>query len=296
MNAAMPTSMPLRHILLALFSVMVLGINVVAIKVAVTYVPPLFVTALRFSLVGLVLVWFFPVPRGQWRNIFIFSIAQGLLHHGIMFIGMTEVDAAVGAIVMQLCTPFAALMAWGLLGEHFGWRRTVGIAVSLLGVAVLAGEPEVKSATLYIGILLLSAAAWGYANIHVKRMGTINILQITAWMSLFAAPELFVASAIWEQGQWAALMSAPNTMWVSLLYMSLGATVIAYGIWYKLLARYDVVQIVPFALLNPVTAVAAGVLLLDESLAWQKIVGGIIVLAGVTIIQVRWRRAVVAAD
>lgn len=285
--------MPFRHILLALFSVLVLGVNVVAIKVAVTHVPPLFITALRFSLVGLALVWFFPVPRGQWRNIFIFSVAQGLVHHGVMFIGMTEVDAAVGAIVMQLCTPFAALMAWVLLDEHFGWRRSVGIAVSLLGVGVLAGEPEVQSATLYIGILLLSAAAWGYANIHIKRMGTINILQITAWMSLFAAPELFLASFIWEEGQWVALIDAPVTMWASLLYMSLGATVIAYGIWYKLLARYDVVQIVPFALLNPVMAVVASVLLLDESLAWQKIVGGIIVLAGVAIIQVRWRRLTV---
>ncbi len=279
-----------RHALLALLSVVVLGINVVAIKVAVGHAPPLFVTALRFALVGLVLVWFFPVPRGQWKNIIIFSLVQGLVHHGIMFIGMTGVDAAIAAIVMQLCTPFAAIMAWSMLGEHFGWRRAVGIAVSLSGVVVLAGEPEVRSAAFYIGLLLLSAAAWGFANIHVKRMGDINILQITAWMSLLAAPELFIASALLEQGQWQALMSAPDIFWVCLVFMSLGATVIAYGIWYNLLARYDVVQIVPYALLNPVTGVAAGALLLDEALGWQKILGGLIVLAGVAIIQVRWRR------
>lgn len=282
--------MPFRHILQALLSVVVLGINVVAIKVAVAYVPPLFVTALRFSLVGLVLVWFFPVPKGQWRNIIIFSIAQGLVHHGVMFIGMTEVDAAIGAIVMQLCTPFAAILAWGMLGEHFGWRRMLGIATSLVGVAVLTGEPAVQSSAFYIALLLLSAIAWGFANIHVKRMGDINILQITAWMSLFAAPELFVASAVMEQGQWESLMNAPSVFWICLVFMSLGATIIAYGIWYKLLARYDVVQIAPFALLNPLTGVVAGVLLLDEALGWQKIAGGLIVLAGVTVIQVRWRR------
>ena len=82
-------------------------------------------------------------------------------------------------------------------------------------------------------------------------------------------------------------------MWAGLLYMSLGATVIAYGIWCDLLARYDVIQIVPFALLNPVMAVTAGVLLLGESFSWQKVMGGIIVLAGVAIIQIRWRRRAV---
>lgn len=288
--------MTFRHALLALASVIVLGINVVAIKVAVTHVPPLFVTGLRFALVGLLLVWFFPVPRGQWTGIMIFSVAQGLVHHGLMFIGMTGVDAAVGAIVMQLCIPFAAIMAWFLLGEHFGWKRMAGIAVSFLGVVILAGEPQVKSAAFYVVILLLSATAWGYANIHIKRMGDINILQITAWMSLLATPELMLASAMLESGQWEALLAAPPVMWVCLLYMSLGATVIAYGIWYKLLARYDVTQIVPFALLNPVTAVIAGVVILDEALTWRKVVGGIIVLAGVAIIQMRWRRAVVATD
>jgi len=288
--------MTFRHCLLALFSVVVLGINVVAIKVAVTHVPPIFVTALRFSLVGLLLVWFFPIPRGQWGGILIFSIAQGALHHGLMFIGMTGVDAAVGAIVMQLCIPFAAILAWFMLGEHFGWRRAVGIAVSFLGVVILAGEPQVKSAALYVGILLLSASAWGYANIHVKRMGEINILQITAWMSLFAAPELFLASALLETGQWTALMAAPSLIWVCLAYMSLGATVIAYGIWYKLLATYDVTQIIPYALLNPVTAVIAGMLLLGEEPTWQKFVGGVIVLTGVAVIQTRWRRPVVTTD
>lgn len=288
--------MSARHSLLALMTVILLGLNVIAIKVAVGHVPPLFVTALRFTLVGALLVWFFPVPRGQWAAIAIFSVAQGLVHHGLMFVGMTGVDAAVGAIVMQLCIPFAAVMAWFLLGEHFGWRRTVGIAVSFLGVVILAGEPQVKSAALFVGVLLLSAAAWGYANIHVKRMGEINILQITAWMSVFAAPELFVTSAIMEAGQWDALLAAPPEFWLCLVYMSLGATVVAYGFWYRLLAQYDVTQILPYALLNPVTAVIAGVVILGEAVTWQKVVGGIIVLAGVVIIQVRWRRAVITTD
>jgi O-acetylserine/cysteine efflux transporter len=283
--------MSLRDIGLALLSVVVLGLNMVAIKVAVSDVPPLFVTGLRFFVVSAIMVWFFPIPKNMWKPIIIFSVAQGLIHHGIMFIGMTGVDAAVGAIIVQLSVPFAVLMAWLMLGENFGWRRTMGIVVSMVGVAILAGEPTVRSAWFFVLLLIVSTFAWAYANIHVKRMGVINILQIITWMAIFATPQLFIASAILETGQFDAIAAAPLKVWGAIFYSALGSTIFAYGIWFKLIAKYDVIQIVPFGLLNPISAVIAGVVLLGETLNEQKIIGGIVVLIGVAIIQLRQRKS-----
>lgn len=283
-------SINFRDSLLALFAVFVLGLNVIAIKVAVADMPPLFVTGIRFTIVSMVAVWFFPIPRTLWKPILILSVIQGLIHHGVMFIGMTGVDVAIGAIVMQLSIPFAVLMAWLVLGETFGWRRTVGITTALGGVAILVGEPQVQSAWFFVLLLIISSAAWAYANIHVKRMGDVNIMQIIVWMSVLATPQLFIASAFLETGQIEALYTAPLKAWGGVLFSALGSTLVGYGIWYNLIAKYSVSQIAPLGLLNPVIAVTAGVILLDEVLSIQKVIGGCVILIGVMIIQLRTKR------
>jgi O-acetylserine/cysteine efflux transporter len=279
--------MSFRDSLFAALAVLVLGVNIVAIKVAVGMAPPLLVTGLRFAAVGLVMAWVFPFPKQLWRQIFALSVIQGLIHHGMMFVAFEGIDAVVAAIIIQLGSPFAALFAWIILGEQFGWRRTLGMILAFSGVMVLAGQPDVWSANISVALLVVSVMAWGYANIHVKRMGDINMFQVTTWMSIFAAPQLMISSWVLETGQWDALLAAPPLFWGCIFYMSLGTTVIGYGIWYYLLRQYSVAQIVPYALVQPVIGVVSGVLILGETLTWEKIMGGIIVLVGVAVIQIR---------
>jgi O-acetylserine/cysteine efflux transporter len=55
------------HLLLALLVCLAWGLNAVAAKVGVTYIPPVFFTAVRFVLVLMCLApWLKPVP-GQWH-------------------------------------------------------------------------------------------------------------------------------------------------------------------------------------------------------------------------------------
>ncbi len=285
-----------RDLILATFAVLVLGVNVAVIKLAVGMVPPLLVTGLRFVVVGLALAWIFPFPRQFWRPVLALSVIQGSIHHGLMFIAFEGVDAVVAAIVIQLGSPFAAIFAWIILGERFGWRRSLGMITAFLGVVILAGQPDVWSANVSVMLLVISAMAWGYANVHVKRMGDINIFQLTTWMSVFAAPQMLLSSWLFETGQWDAIATAPWMFWACILYVSLGATVIGYGIWYYLLRQYSVSHIVPFALVQPVIGVLSGVLMLGETLNWQKVVGGMVVLFGVAVIQIRASRSVATAD
>lgn len=288
--------MSVRDLCLASIAILILGINNVAIKIAVGIAPALVVTGLRFVVVGLILVWIFPFPRQLWRPILGLSVIQGLLHHGLMFVALEDVDVAVAAIIIQLGSPFATIFAWVLLREGFGWRRSLGMLIAFAGVMVLAGQPDVWTTNVSVLLLVVSAMAWGYANVHVKSMGAIDILQVTAWMSIFAAPQLLISSWLLESGQIDALMSAPVLFWGCILYISLGATVIGYGIWYYLLRQYSVSQIVPFALVQPVIGVVSGVLILGETVTWEKAFGGVIVLAGVAIIQIRSSRPVSNTD
>jgi len=107
---------------------------------------------------------------------------------------------------------------------------------------------------------------------------------------MFAAPQLFVVSALMEEGQWAATKSAGMIEWLAIAFMAIGSSAIAYGLWYYLMNKYEVSQIVGINLMPPVFAAASSAWLLGEILGWEKIVGGLITLFGVAVIQLRWNR------
>jgi O-acetylserine/cysteine efflux transporter len=61
-------------------------------------------------------------------------------------------------------------------------------------------------------------------------------------------------------------------------------TTVGYGIWYQILKKYDVNQVMPFLLLVPVSSIAGAVLFLGERPGVMTMIGGTIVIFGVAII------------
>ena len=111
-------------------------------------------------------------------------------------------------------------------------------------------------------------------------------LTLIAWVAVFAAPQLLVSSWIFERDQLAAIANATTVVWAAVVYLALVMTALGYAIWYHLLGKYDVNQIMPFLLLLPVITVLGSVILLDETLTPQLTIGGLISIIGVTIINV----------
>ena len=81
--------------------------------------------------------------------------------------------------------------------------------------------------------------------------------------------------------------------WVALLFQSIIVAIFSYIIWYNLMRRYPVNQVMPFTLLLPMIGVISGHLILNEVVTWQMVLGGIATMAGVAIVVIR-RPAVVA--
>lgn len=276
--------MNLRHIAMALCVMLIWGVNFAVAKVTVGEMPPLMVNAIRFGLVAIILVPCVKMPRDKLVDILILATIMAPFHFGLMFIGLTGSDAAAAAIAMQLSVPFAALMASFYFHDRLGRQRAIGMVVAFAGVVVLAGEPKMDGELLMLGLIVLSAAMWGVGNIQIKRIGDINPFALSAWMALFAAPELLVLSLLLEHDHWHAITAANWTAWGGILYMAVLVAIVSYAMWYHLLRTYQVNQVVPFSLLGPVFGVAAGIVLLGEAATWQKLVGGAITISGVAMI------------
>ncbi|WP_251977804.1 DMT family transporter [Salinicola avicenniae] len=281
--------MPLKHLLIGLGVIAIWAFNIIVIKVGIEDLPPLLVTTLRFALVALLIVPFTRLTRGQLPWILLLSVTFGGLHFPLLFLGLKEAEAGTGALLVQMGTPFATLLAAIFLKEKLGVRRLTGLALAFGGVVVLAGGPSLPPPAS-TALLLASAFFWAASTMIIKLAPPIPPLTMTGWLSLFAIPLVALGSALLEDNQWQALAQASWTGWGAVVYTALMSSIAAYGMWYWLLQKHPVSRVVPLTLLMPVFAVILGVWLLDDPLGLAKILGGLMVIAGLAVINIRFRR------
>lgn len=279
--------MTTRHAALAVLVILLWGLNFIAAKLAVQAIPPIFVLFLRFCLVSALLLPFIAVPRGRFREIGLLSIVLGSIHFPLIFAGIRGVDSSAASIIVQLQVPFSSILAAVFFGDRLGWRRLCGMAVAFAGVIVIVGRPRFDGSGEAYLLLLCASVAFAFANIQIKRIGPIDGFQLNGWLAVMSLPVLLAESLVLESGQINAILTAPPEAWGGIVYSAIAATIVAYGVWYYLIARLDVSQVVPFLLLGPIVSVAGGVLMLGEPLTWRLVIGGIMTIVGIGVIILR---------
>ncbi len=281
--------MPIKplHICALVFVTFIWGMNFAAAKIGLTQLPPLMMMALRWGLVGLLLAPFAPLPRDRWWPVLLISFTLGFLHFSLMFWALRDLDAGTAAIAIQLQVPFAALLAIVFFNDTLGWRRALGMAVAFVGVAIIAGEPRLAGHYVALAMVIAAACIWSVANIQIKLLGEINGMALNGWIGVFATPQLALGSWLLEDGQFTALAEADWRAYASIAYQAIMVVAVGYALWFRLLRRYDMNQVMPFILLVPIFGVLSGILFLGETLSLPFIVGGLLTILGVGIIILR---------
>ncbi len=284
-----------RHIALMALVQVLWGVNFAIAKFGIDYFAPIFFVALRFTLVAVLLVFVVGLPkRAMLRQLIPLSVTMGVMHFILIFLGMKNLDAATSSIAVQLQNPFAAILAAIFLGETLGWRRILGMVIAFAGVLLIAGEPRFSENPWPLLAVIGAALVWAIGNVQVKSLGDgIDAVTLNGWIAILAAPQLLLASWLIEGPQWSHIPEVGWQGWASLLFQAIVIAIFTYWIWYNMMRRYPVNQVMPFTLLLPMIGVAAGAVLRGEDITWQMVVGGLATVAGVAIIVIR-RPAVVA--
>lgn len=267
---------------------LIFGFNLIASKYGMGQLPPLFFTALRFALVAAVLWPLLRLPRPQLGLILQVALAVGVLHFGLMYLGLALADdVSTVAIALQMVVPFTTLLSIVMLGERVGWRRTLGMALAFGGVMLIAFDPRVMGYLGALVLVLLGGLAMAFGTILMKRLSGVKPLELQAWIGVVGAPALLLVSLVVERGQLEAARSAAPLVWLAVAFSALGASVIAHGALYWLIQRYQVSLISPLMLLSTVFSVVFGVWLMGDVLTPAILLGGVATLAGVAVIAVR---------
>lgn len=275
--------MSLRHTLLALLVVVIWGANFVVIDAGQEDVPPLVFLALRFIAVTIPAVFFIKPPGIGWRAVLLIggflSLGQFVLLYIALALGMPP---GLASLLLQTQVIFSIVISALFLGERPSRRQVIGVSIGMLGLLVVAVSHSQVAPWLPLVVTLGAALSWAIGNVLARRAKAASGLSLVVWSGLVVPiPSLALAmivdspAVVWESIVGLSLIAVLST-----LYTAIAASLIGYGIWNTLLAKYPTSSVVPFTLLVPVVGIVAAWLAQGELPTLLELIGGAIMLAG----------------
>jgi len=274
-----------RDILIAISVPILLGFGFVIAKPAMQHFPPYLLMGLRFTIPALILVWWFPMPKGLFLDLFKVSFIGSTLQYGLTYNGLNIIDASSAVLLVQLEVPFGILIAFFLLKEIPRIKNLIGLVIAFIGVFILTGAPNLEGK--YFGVLLTLSGAftWSLGAVMAKPLSKkIGAFALMTWLCVFSGPLLILISTIVNGNPIQYILSANFYSWITVIYLGFIMQPIAYGAWYYVLRRYPVNKIMPVLLLLPVTGLLTAIFLLGEEPSKQVFLGGAIIVFGVGMI------------
>ena len=277
--------MSFRDILIAISVPILLGFGFVIAKPAMEYFPPYLLMGMRFTIPALILVWWFPIPKGLFLDLFKVSFIGNTLQYGLTYNGLNIIDASSAVLLIQLEVPFGILIAFFLLKEIPSIKNIIGLVIAFFGVFILTGAPNLEGK--YFGVLLTLSGAftWSLGAVMAKPLSKkIGAFALMTWLAVFSGPMLILISVIVNGNPIQYILFANFNSWLTVLYLGFFMQPAAYGAWYYVLSKYPVNKVMPVLLLLPITGLITAIFLLGEDPPKQVFLGGTVIVLGVGMI------------
>ena len=278
--------MNLKDTLVASLVPIFLGFGFVIAKPAFESFPPILLMGLRFIFAASILIWWFPIPKGYLKKIFIASFIANTLQYSITYTGLNYIDASAAVLLVQTEVPFGVIFAFFMLREKPTFRAIIGIGVAFIGVYILTGSPNLDGKFFGVSLTILGSAIWALGQVVVKPLSKeINPVALVAWLALFSGPTLIFTSVIIEGDTINHLTTAKLNHWIIAIYIGFIMQPITYGCFYYVLKNNPLYKVLPIVTMGiPPTGLLAAIFLLGEKPTKELFIGGTVIILGVILI------------
>ena len=277
--------MKTRDIFIALLVPVVLGFGFVIAKPAMQYFPPYLLMGMRFTIPALILVWWFPLPKGLYFNLFKVSLIGSALQYGLTYTGLNIIDASSAVLLVMLEVPFGIIIAFFLLREIPTLKNIVGLIIAFVGVIILSGAPNLEGKYFGVILVLSGSFTWALGAVMAKPLSKkIGAFALMTWLCVFSGPMLLIVSFIFDGNPIIYILSANINSWLTVIFLGFFMQPVGYAAWYYVLSRYPVNKVMPVLLILPVTGLVTSIFLLGEDPPKQVFLGGLVIIFGVGMI------------
>lgn len=274
------------------------GLSFPAISAGLDSLPPLLFAAARFLIGGVLLLAYLVTTGADWRprtrvDVAAIAVAGAFvigIGNGLLFIGQLTVSGGIASILYGLIPILTTGFASALLpDEPITSKRLVGVATGLVGVGVIARpDPSNLFAAEIIGIgfVVGAAASVALGSVLLRRYSpTLGVGTMTAWAMLAGGGLLYVGGFLFGESLTGVTPTAVGI--VSVLYLAVFASAVAYVIYFVLLAELGALEINLVSYVVPVFATAGGIVLLGEELSAGMVGGFVLIAAGFAVLKAR---------
>lgn len=292
--ALQPQSSVVVYVQLALVA-MIWGGTFVAGRYLNHELSPLLLATLRFLVAGLALGamlafsrrGFVRISRVQALKLFGLGFCGVYAYHLFFFYGLQHINASRASLIVAMNPAMMAIFSYLLFKEKLSATRWLGVVLCLLGTAtvLLGGQASVRpagGALLGDMAILGCVLAWVLFSVCARTtIIEIGPLHTVAYSVLAGAIMLLLTSLAVGAFSEMALRQLSITDIAGLGYLGVIGSALAYVWYYDGIKKVGATRAGVFIALNPLTAVIAGTLLLNEPLSGWVFVGGGLILLGI---------------
>jgi len=286
----------MKPLIIWLILCIVWGTTWIFIKLGLNDLPPISFAALRFTVACLIL---FPIlklqkieiPKGKkvWTFILLTGFLQFCFNYGLLFWGEQHITSGLAAVLQATIPVFGLILARIYVGEVITGLKIASILLGIAGVAVIFQEQLVLNGQMaFFGSFAVVIGAFGaaYASVLTKAKG----------VSFHPASLVFSQMFVGHIPLWIVGISTEgnplNFRWtwqavICVFYLAIVGSIIAFWLYYWLLAKIDVSKAMMIAFVTPLVAVFVGSFF-GEKLYIQTLFGGILILLSVGLIVMKF--------
>jgi drug/metabolite transporter (DMT)-like permease len=261
-------------------------------KIAVNSIEPLTLALLRFGIASIVMMVILVatgrvkrIERADWMRFIVIGLLAVPLNQLLFLYGLKFTTAGRSALYYGATPIFVFLLAIFYLKEKMTLMKSLGIIASFAGVAIILRGGRLDEGVLFGDFMvILAVIAWAAYTVFGKpllhKYGSLTVTAYALLIGTLAYLPIGLYPAV--KFNYAAV---PLSAWLSLLYIAIMTSVIAYSIWYWALARMEASKLAIFQNLQPVFATILSVIMVSENFGLDFYLGGAMVIGGVLLTQ-----------
>ena len=276
-----------------LFAVILWGNSFIATKLALRELNPQTIILLRLIFGIALLVIFaiytkkdFTLNLKNHGAIFILALIA-VFHLWIQVTGLEYTSAASTGWIVGVTPVFMAILSIIFFKEKLSKTKIIGIIVAFSGLLLLVSRSNMSNIKFIEqkGDLLVLASAFTWSvyslvnkKISLKYPPMMTILFLFIMMAVIISPFTVTRQSI------NAVIHLSLIGWVSILFLGIFCSGIAYVLWAKSLKEHEATKVGSFLYLEPFVTVLSAWLILSETITLTIILSGLIITAGVILV------------
>ena len=266
-------------------------------KLALDELPVFSIVFVRVSLGALCLYFFLrisgtkiPSQWLQWRLFFYLGIFNNIIPFSLLIYGMSEIASALAAILNATTPLFTIVVAhFYTSDEKITPAKVSGILLGVLGVGVLVGVDVLDADNSLLAILACLGAALSYAVAAMfgRQFKQLAIGPTAGAFGQVCASSVLLIPLVFMFESPLQIPIPSQEIIAALLALGILSTALAYVLFFKLIETAGATNAVLVTLLVPVSASGLGVILLNEQITSQQLLGMALIGAGLIAIDGR---------